>query len=185
MLDEYTVHHNDEEDFNVYVDSFLYRLKNKNFVQTRYINENHTSGFCSQTYSSEVYTEHAIGRLSDYKDIPYPENIYVANVVLEGFHDLFEMVGYFEPTENQICVNDRYEMKVWLNSDFSRDYPCVYNRKEDGTEELMVDEIMELVLENTDEESEPTQTLRSFYDRESDDRTGFAQAKQIIAEYAR
>ena len=95
----------DEEDFQLYLDSFMWRLSQPSIVRTLYLKEDHQNEFCSTTYAAKVYIEHIKIRLSDINDIPYPENLYIASCALEGYHKLYDNLKYFKIEENQICVD--------------------------------------------------------------------------------
>lgn len=42
--------------------------------------------------------------------------------ILEGYQRLFEQSGYFKVQEDQICVDKLGNVKVWVNSDLSKNY---------------------------------------------------------------
>lgn len=47
-------------------------------------------------------------------------------------------------------------MKVWVNSDLSKNYPEPEETNSDNKDEAhMVDELLNIIWENTDEDSEP------------------------------
>jgi hypothetical protein len=50
--------------------------------------------------------------------------LYVALATLEGYQKLYENVHhYFVIAEDQICVDKDGFVKVWVNSDLSKNYP--------------------------------------------------------------
>lgn len=49
--------------------------------------------------------------------------MYCLRSMLQGFQLLFEHVGSFPIREEQICIDDRGTVKVWLNKDLSKNYP--------------------------------------------------------------
>lgn len=61
-------------------------------------------------------------RLSEISDIPYPENLYVLMESLEGFKQIFKHSNFFQIEENQICVDEHGNVKVWVNEDLSVNY---------------------------------------------------------------
>ena len=61
-------------------------------------------------------------RLSEISDIPYPENLYVLMESLEGFKQIFKYSNFFQIEENQICVDEHGNVKVWVNEDLSVNY---------------------------------------------------------------
>lgn len=42
--------------------------------------------------------------------------------VLNGFHKLYKLIGYFKPNEDMIGIDSEGRVKVWLNSNFSKNY---------------------------------------------------------------
>ena len=68
-------------------------------------------------------------KLSDIKDIPYPDNLYVLLSSLDGFDRIVQKTGYFEIEEYMICINKQGEVKVWINDNLSRNYPDVVRNK--------------------------------------------------------
>ena len=67
-------------------------------------------------------------------------------------------MGYFNVQEGQICFDHNGEVRVWINNDLSKNYAengqLLYNENA-MTEDDMVQEILQLVFENVDKESEP------------------------------
>ena len=130
LIDEYEMYFTDEEDYKIYLDAFIWRLREPNIVRTFYLKENHQEELCSKTYAAKVYIEHIKTRLSDITDIPFPENLYVANCALDGYHKLYDHLHYFRVEESQICVDSNGLVRVWLNSDLSKNYPELSNEDE-------------------------------------------------------
>lgn len=63
--------------------------------------------------------------------------------------------------ENQICVDDAGNLKIWVNADLSVNYPNqddATDPKANGQEE-MVDALVKIVAYNTDPETEPSPTF--------------------------
>jgi hypothetical protein len=42
---------------------------------------------------------------------------------LEGYSLIFNHSGYFRVEENQICVDEHGNVKIWINSNLSYNYP--------------------------------------------------------------
>lgn len=105
---------------------------------------------CSKTYSAKVYVEFIKTRLSDITDIPFPENLYVGLSMLEGYNKLYENISYFHIEENQVCVDMDGHVKVWINADLSKNYPCYGDDGMNLSYCDMVEEIIRIVTENTD-----------------------------------
>ena len=102
-----------------------------------------------------MYIEHTPYRLSSINDIPLPENLYILCSALLGFQKLHGLIGYFRPNEDMLGIDCEGRVKVWLNSDFSRNYlfgPHYYEgivEEQQCTEDKMVWEIVNMVEENT------------------------------------
>ena len=102
--------------------------------------EGNREGFCSNHYSANVYIEHVLTRLSEIRDIPCPDNLYVLMEALEGYAKVYEHSKYFLIEENQICVDEGGNIKIWVNPDLSVNYPNYQadNPREEEGEALMV-----------------------------------------------
>jgi hypothetical protein len=46
------------------------------------------------------------GRLSEFKDIPYPDNLYCMMAMLDGYKKLYEKIGKFYLSEEQVCIDE-------------------------------------------------------------------------------
>jgi len=57
-------------------------------------------------------------RLSNVRDIPYPDCLHLYDSVLNGYEQLSQLVGYFDVDEEEIGISDRGQVKVWLNPSF-------------------------------------------------------------------
>jgi hypothetical protein len=124
LIDEYQLFWPSEEDFRFYLDSYYWRRQEYNILPSRFIVEQHSEQFCSRSYGAKVYIEHVPTRLSDVTDIPFPDNLYVVLAVLEGYQKLYENVHHYFPiAEDQICIDRDGVVKVWVNSDLSKNYP--------------------------------------------------------------
>lgn len=57
--------------------------------------------------------------------------------------------------EDQICIDVRGNVKIWINADLSINYPTAEHYEDDKNagEEAMVDRLIRLVASNTDRES--------------------------------
>lgn len=88
-------------------------------------------------------------RLSDIQDIPFPENLYLLLASLEGFQKLYQIAGYFRVIEDFVCMDRDGRVKVWFNSDLSKDTLSNFSnhdeRRSDLLEHRMVDEIVKLI----------------------------------------
>lgn len=87
--------------------------------------------------------------------------MYVLFNALDGFHKLFQEVGYFRIEEDLICMDKDGRVKVWLNPDLSKCHPMgspfgdpSHNHKSERLETQMVDEIISIIETNTCHETE-------------------------------
>lgn len=44
-------------------------------------------------------------------------------LALLGFEKLYQKVGYFEVKEDLVCIDKEGTVRVWMNSDLSKNYP--------------------------------------------------------------
>ena len=51
--------------------------------------------FCGSVYMLNVYLEHCRSRLVEYEDIPFPDYLYCAMSMLDGYKKLYHKVGRF------------------------------------------------------------------------------------------
>ena len=138
-----------------------------------------------------VFLEHVRGRLSEYKDIPLRDSLYCMLAMLDGYKKLFNQAGRFFISEDQIIIDDKGEVRVWINSDLGKDIPEESDsrwNKWDGSEYEMVEDIIGIIIENTDETDGPRLKFSDFYEREKikyGNQVGFEEAKHIILDYAK
>ena len=84
-------------------------------------------------------------RLSNIEHIPYPDAFHLYDACLNGYSQLASKVGPFSVDEDQIGVNERYNVKVWLNNNFE-------SSKVSGlkvSESKMVNDLLILLDDNT------------------------------------
>lgn len=67
-----------------------------------------------------------------------------------------------------MAIDENGKIRVWLNTDLSRNYPSqsqieFKHQTEEEMEELMVDEIVKMITVNTDDSSEPEVRFIDFY----------------------
>ena len=186
-IDEYSLIWPNEEEYSYYLKSFNWRSRQPNVVNTRFLREHASQEICSQRFMARVYVEHIRVRLSEISDIPFPDNLYVLMEAFEGFAKIYEHSKYFQVEENQICVDELGNLKIWVNADLSVNYPpnqgfVDYCQK--GQEE-MVDLIVAIVASNTDPETEPAISFRDFYEQKKGRGKRFEEAKVLVLNYAR
>lgn len=79
---------------------------------------------------------------------------------------------------------------MWVNSDLYKNEPeeAEYHGKHNEGQYDMVDDIISMIIENTDESDGPKLKFSDFYEREKlkyDNLVGFEEAKNIIHDYAK
>ncbi len=158
-----------------------WRLNKDNIAATRFIADNkQNSSLCKQQLSGKVYIEHMHTRLCQIRDIPYPDYLYVLHASLRGYEYLHNNVGYFQPSENQVCVNGDYRIKIWCNSDLSVMHPESLTRSRG--EQEMVREVIHMIMSNADTAHPCQQTFTSFYEQQHN--ATFAAAIAMVEQYA-
>lgn len=91
-------------------------------------------------------------RLSNIEDIPYPDLLHLFDVCIKGFPQLAEVVGFFNVDEDQIGVNEKGQVKVWLNTAFES---TDIQGNKNVTEADMVADIFEIFSQTTDQQCYP------------------------------
>lgn len=94
-MEEYQVLFENETEYQHFYDAFEWRLSQPNIVNTTYFVENLKREFCSTIYAGTLYTERIPLKLSEIKDIPYPDNLYILMSALEGFSVIYNKIGFF------------------------------------------------------------------------------------------
>lgn len=123
LLDKYHFDLPSNDDYRYYLDSLHWREDQPNIAQVHHFDTFMRKEFCASTYSITVYLHHIKGRLSEFKDIPCPDNLYCMLSMLSGYRRLYERVGRFYLAEEQVCVDEEGTVRVWLNGDLSKNYP--------------------------------------------------------------
>ena len=129
---------------------YLFRKNNPYIVSTKHFLDNSVEDFCSTSYRVALFIEYIPLRLSNIKDIPYPDSLHLIETCLRGFALLYEKGGYFRVEENLIGINGFGEAKVWINADFSKSEPEIQPAEYVGTEADIVLRIIGLIERNTD-----------------------------------
>ena len=89
--------------------------------------------------------------------------------------------------ENQICVDEKGQIKVWVNGDLSINYPNTLGKDVDAEgEESMVEMLVNIIADNTDADSEPEVKFLDYYNKRKGLRgKTFEQARKMVETYAR
>lgn len=115
--------------------------------------------------------------------------MYCLTAMLIGYNKLFQHVGSFPVKEEQVCIDEKGQVRVWFNKDLSKNYPEEWEiepttRSIDEDEEEMVSQIVSVVARNSDSELEPNPTFIEFYEnKRANRRIGFDEALLLVDEY--
>lgn len=121
---------------------------------------------CSTIYSGNAYLDKIDLRLKEINDIPFQDQLYLYQAVLEGFKVLNEKFGYFTITEEMIFITKEGKVRVWMNPNPSRNTPYSHDplgcnldkkmsmqpRRTHGSQSQMLSCLIQLVEENTDQQ---------------------------------
>lgn len=108
-----------------------FRNQNEILVPVSHINQENLRKLCSLVYHLKVYIEPIPLRISNIKDVQFPENLYLLSRTLKGFKILYDKVGKFHITEDLVCINEEGIVKVWLNHNLSLNEPQKTNEESD------------------------------------------------------
>lgn len=113
----------------------------------------------------------------------------------EGFEKLYKHLGYFKTSEDMVGIDREGRVKVWLNSNYSKNYlygpyyiegivdPLTGNLEKEG-EEAMIWDIVQMIEDNTTEEIfYPFRISQFFLERKGT--LSFFVAKGLIYNYAK
>ena len=123
QIDRYRVGFGSQKEERVYYECCLQRMREDYIVNAVFYENTSVKELCSTVHQAEVYIQHIPLRLVDITDIPYPENVYMLRNCLYGFQQLHSLIGCFLPHEALICLDSYGEVKVWMNSDLSKNTP--------------------------------------------------------------
>lgn len=94
-MEEYTQSSGSEADLKYFRDVFEFRYEREHLVSSLYFKQNTRQELCSTFYSGSLFLERIPLRLSEINDLPYPDNLHLANSCLRGFKELYDRVGSF------------------------------------------------------------------------------------------
>lgn len=86
-------------------------------------------------------------RLSNVENIPYPDVFHLYDSCINGYSQLANAVGFFSIDEDQIGINEKGKVKVWLNNLYQESEV----RGARVTEPVMVRELLNILQANTDQ----------------------------------
>jgi hypothetical protein len=92
-----------------------------------------------------VYIEHCPLKLNKIHDMNINQSLYMLKEAILGFERLCSRFGPFKVTSNMIGVNERGLCKVWLNDNFSLNFPSA----PESTEQAMVASIVEILQKHS------------------------------------
>ena len=133
--------------------SFAWRYEEGNIANSIFFEKNNNQ-LCTFQRKAIVYLPHMPLRLSEIKDIPHPYQLTLAIDMLSGFQKLYQHVGFFKVDENQVCLDQEGEVRVWINSDLSKNFAEPHFENQE-TEDKMVGDILRLIFANVDSDSQP------------------------------
>lgn len=88
-----------------------------------HIEQTTKKNMCSTFHSASVYIERIHFRLFELIEIPLEEGLYIIEVALEGYSKMFLKTGYFKVFSDMIGINKQGKVKVWVNKNFSKNFP--------------------------------------------------------------
>lgn len=92
-------------------------------VNSVHIEQTTKKNMCSTFHSASVYIERIHFRLFELIEIPLEEGLYIIEVALEGYSKMFLKTGYFKVFSDMIGINKQGKVKVWVNKNFSKNFP--------------------------------------------------------------
>lgn len=122
-LEEYRRVFPDKKTYDYEKQVFEFRHGSNTLVASKFFQEQSQKDLCSTFYKGNIFIEHIPLRLNKVNDIPYPDVLHIYHQSFRGFAELYEKVGFFEPTESLICINQQARVKIWLNEDLSKSVP--------------------------------------------------------------
>lgn len=123
LVDAYYPSFISKKQYEDYRQHLQFRRNEPNIVRVLYYKPNVQKEFCSTVYGMSVYLQHVKGRLSEYQDIPLRESLYCMKSMLNGYKKLYDRVGRFYISDDQVIIDEHGEVRVWLNSNFSKFEP--------------------------------------------------------------
>jgi hypothetical protein len=104
---------------------------------------------CSTFYKGNIYLERIPLRLQQLNEIPYPDVLHLYHQAFRGFAKLFDKVGYFEPIDSLICINQQRRVKIWLNENLASSIPETVFGDVERTEANMVRNVINTIQAST------------------------------------
>ena len=157
-IDGYSYLINDESEFVLEKNAFNLRLNSNVLVASRYFLEEKQRNLCLTSFNGKVFLESTPCRLSKVDQIPFPDILHVYYQCFIGFKELFEFAGYFDVTEDLICINKQGVVKVWLNPSLEKIRPDIsYGGL--SMESEMVDRAIRIIDKNTNHLTLPISIL--------------------------
>lgn len=98
----------------------------------------------SDNYLGKIFLEKIPVRLSNVKDIPFPDILHVYDSSLKGYSVLRDRTGNFHIDEDMIGINEHGAVKVWLNTAFEKNLPN-FQKNDNVAESTMVNELLTII----------------------------------------
>ena len=77
-----------------------------------------------------MFIEYIGLKLSQFRDVTFPDCLHLYNACLHGFGELQARLGYFDVSDSLVGLNQYGQVKVWANADFSKERPQLVASKE-------------------------------------------------------
>jgi len=158
-IEEYRRVFSDKRQFEHELGLFQFRSDSDTLVASRFFREESQRDMCSTYYKGSVYLERIPVRLSQIKEIPFPDVLHLYHQAFRAFAKLYDKVGYFEPTEGLIGVNQQGRVKIWLNEHLAKSYPETVFGEVERSEANMVRNVINIIHANTDASTLPENIL--------------------------
>ena len=95
-LEEYSYVATDKPQLYRLRSHFEHRFNMPFIVATKFFKENQTDELCSTFYEVSMFIEFIGLRLSQFRDVPFPDSLHLYSACLHGFGELQARLSYFE-----------------------------------------------------------------------------------------
>lgn len=93
------------QDFNRLRNLFEFRRDSHVLVATRFFLDAAKRELCGNHHLVSMYVEKIPVRLSQLRDLPYPEILHLYSNIIAGFREIYRKVGYFPIDESMVGIN--------------------------------------------------------------------------------
>lgn len=99
------------------------RTQTQNLVRVIQVQKQDSKYLCSGMDFLRVRTERIPVRLSELKNVPLNESLYILQEALIGFKTICEKAGPVRITNELVCFDTEGRVKVWLNEHLAKNTP--------------------------------------------------------------